>query len=307
VKNLNESRMHAEGLSVQIAAQQQSLAALRNQRADLQTQKESLGKELESTKGVLASISNDAAQERQNLYDLQEKEGELNAKVHDEDAFIRRVVGPSRVNPLIFGVGQEVTRLTVPDHLSHAEALNALNTLLKEARTIAEAHGARGHAASPAPVLAADVYEQDGIQSSEWEAKWVDELTGKPVPEVAIASSYVNAFQGEPVSLVIDVKENPFVFKKGEVVAESPIDGGRTVGEIYEALSRFLSNQVRTRTREKQMIPSESDDVFGNVSTDQVLKAVQTIKSAGRPVRLQAVASSDTHAADSLKLDLQVR
>jgi uncharacterized protein (DUF3084 family) len=299
VVDLNESRKHAlelqiknQALQKEIAQQTSDLAALQTQKQDLERQQDNLKSELNTASTALSHVYDEEAAEVDHLNQLRKEE---------EDAIIQNLVGPSRVNPMIFGIGQEVARLGVPDHLTRGEAENAFDRLLKNARTEAEARGAR----SDAQHLVADIYKRDGLTPKQWREKLVDQLTGKDSSQVAIAVSYANAFQGEHLALIVDIRENPRVFKNGEIVAESPINGSRSLGDIYGALQHFLTNDVQTRAKERKMIPVDAD--LGAVSADQVLQTVQAIKSANRPVRLEAVAIGDIYAADPLKLDLQVR
>ena len=296
-----------QNLSRQIGTQKASLADLESEKTALMSEKSTLGDQLTSSRAALTDLSDRQAHETQVLSQLRQEELALMHEVAEARSYFDSVVSPSRTRPIIYASGQEVTRLSVPDHLSRDEARVSLESLLDQARSVSEVKGAKGHDKYPVAFIL-DRSTDSGPSADQIKQQAIDDITNKSEPMVLIATSILNQFQGEPVALDVKASENPTVFHKGEVVAESRIDGARPESEILRQISGFLGQMVRNRAREKRMISHGGDESsFGSVNDDELFRAVKNIKSAGHSVWLQAVALDDTHAADQLSLDLHVK
>jgi uncharacterized protein (DUF3084 family) len=294
-------------LAAQIESQKEGLAELQKDKVDLEREKSYLSGEVSDLATTVGEENQKLIAARQHVEELQAQISQLN---YEASAFIASVFGPSRLQPMIYAYGQEVARLPVDTHLSRSQAQNALESLLRLARIEATAHGAKEHPGYRVAEVMRRVDEKTGKESSaaEYEARIVDELTGKHEEQVVIATSSLNAFKGEVVSLEIEVKANPVAFRRGEVVASSNIDGASSEPEIYQEVSQLLSVRVRDKALQRKMMPrSDGNDEYGIVPTDEMFRTVQTIKSVGRSVRVQAVALDETRVADVLRLDLQLR
>lgn len=308
-KARNESYVAQLKLDVENQDLTKQIGGLKDNLTDLEAQRTDLLAQLSTSRSDLANLKVAQAQETQVLSDLRHDEAALRQEVSQDKNFIMSVVEPSRTQLEIYAAGQEVTRLDVPDHLTKEEARKVVDNLLEQAKKVAEAKGAKSRGKYPV----AGIFDQTNdsgnpISAQEIQDGIVADITGRPEPMVLIASSYLNQFVGEPVSLDVRAEENPTVFHKGEVVAESRIDGAEPELVVLRQVSGFLDQTIRTRARERRMIPRGVDDPFlVNLKEDDLLRAVSSIKSAGRKVWVQAVAIEDTRAADQLSLDLQVK
>ena len=126
---------------------------------------------------------------------------------------------------------------------------------------------------------------------------------------VVIARALANRFASEPVTLELVLQANPIVFRKGEIVTESKIDGRISEIEILNGIREFLRTFVNTRARQRNMIPVQSRDglSYGEFTQDQLLSTVAKVKAVPRLVRLVAVARQDIRAGDALDIDIEVR
>lgn len=71
---------------------------------------------------------------------------------------------------------------------------------------------------------------------------------------------------------------------------------------------QLLSEEVRRQAKLRGMIPLLGpNETYGAVSNAQILDLVELVKSAGRRVRVQAIATQETYAGDPLKLEFRLR
>ena len=101
---------------------------------------------------------------------------------------------------------------------------------------------------------------------------------------------------------------NPLVYAKGQVVAESKIDGSESRDVVMKQVTHFFSVNLTEKTHQDKMIPDPEDQPgYGTITYDRLYGLVDSVKLKGRQVRLVAKAQTDTHAADPLKLDFEIQ
>lgn len=219
------------------------------------------------------------------------------------------VVIVGRERPMTFAAHEELARWDVPAHATPDEARDAITNLLREARSKAEQRGAKS--TGPNTPCAAifphsDPRSHRDISPDEIAENMVRRITGRPTELVLVASSTLNAFEGEPVS--VDLKEypNPLIYRRGQVIAETHIDRNEDDATILTRINELLRQKVHERAKKDNLIP-DSHDSFGDVDAVEVHRIANAVQMAGRPVRLQAVAREDTRAGDPLQIDLRIR
>jgi hypothetical protein len=140
------------------------------------------------------------------------------------------------------------------------------------------------------------------------ERQIVERVAGAPQPMALVATSSLNAFRGEPVSLEISVLRNPVVYSKNHVVAETTIDGTLDDDVVFDRVVEFLRNKIKDQASRDHMIPRlGSEETYGEVSMADVFALANRVRATNRTIRVQAVAVDDTHAADPLKLEFRLR
>lgn len=233
------------------------------------------------------------------------------AEVDQLRALGRQILGAldaARSREMIFAMGEEIARLAVPRTESADEARNAVTSLLRITRIHARERGASGPAPeSPAAGLRDLPTDRGNLTVDQQIERLVTEIVGRREPSVLIAYSSWNAFAGEFVPVFVRLYPNPQIFSRGQLIAEARIDGNQSEEGIVQQITEFLRGTVRSRARERGLIPASGrDDQFGTVSSDDVLALVREIRSLGRPVKLLALAAEDTRAADSLRLAFRI-
>jgi uncharacterized protein (DUF3084 family) len=219
------------------------------------------------------------------------------------------ITDQTRYGPIIYQVGEEVLRVQANGGQSVDQANDSLTGLLRGARIAAAARGAKANGNSPEAGIFehADPQTKRVISVEEIHRRIINQIAGSDVPIVIIASSTVNTFRGEPVSLEVDVFPNPMVYLRGVVIAESRVDGSKDEDSVLAQLEDLISTKVRERAKADKMVPTMGSGQIGEVSPTDVFKLMERVKTADRLVRVQATAAQDTRAGDPLKLEFRLR
>jgi len=289
------------------------------QNSELEKQRASLTKsnsDLESQKNALI-VARDAAQEelKSAREDLQETQADLVTTQNElsrtqdelqsaEKAYMgwKNIASSARVAPMIYRMGQEVTRLSIPAGISYQSADNQVLSLLRSSRIAALNSGAKPNGNVPEAGFFGHDKSPDEIKRD-----LISKIAGSAEPMVIVAYSRINAFKGEPVALDVAAYPNPLVYKGGDVVAETRIDGRKDVTTIYHLIAG-LGEQVREKAKKDKMIPrTGNDELYGAVSSDDVVRLVGEVKASDRPVQVRAIANDNIHAGDPLKLSFIIR
>ena len=210
---------------------------------------------------------------------------------------------------MAFRMGQELARVQAPANMTKAQAEDQLSRLVRSARSEAEQQGAKARGDIP-PAGIMDRMDPDGrmITSAMQRQRMVDALVGLSEEVVLVATSSLNAFLGEPVSLDVQSFRNPIVFTQGEMVAEARIDGDRSDEAIVDQISEFVTTQVKERAKEGGMIPTLGvEQGYGVLPQNTLLELVRSARANNRRVRIQAIAPSDIRAGDALILVYRIR
>ncbi len=285
----------------------------------LDDENERLSKDADRLKIEIASLTADketlAAEQGRLSSDLTETQRQLERGKLELDSLRSQLstasnlllqnLNVSRTMPLIFRMGQELVRLSLPSGLDRDASRTSLTSLLRSARILADSAGARGDPS--AGIWYRDTAERV-ITVEEQEQAIVAAITGQKDNLVLVATSMLNAFQGEFVALEIKAYRNPVVYRAGQVILETRINGTETEDRILQQINEFVQTGVRKQAIDDKMIPVQGDVAsLGEVSQEDVLNLMREIKGASRVVRVLAVALQDTRAADPLKLEFRLR
>ncbi len=214
-----------------------------------------------------------------------------------------------RVLPLILNLGDELARVSVPARLNAAEARQILLAGLDRAEDFALSRGAQPPRGQAAAVSFVDIPAQGRtIPAAEQISRTVQGLSGGQDDLVFIISALVNIFRGEGVPIVVRIQPNPIVYRDGEVIAETRIDGRLNDSEIADAVSAFVSRELKAAAIERGMIPSAGRDVsLGALSQPVLLRLVEELRTQARQARVQFVSKNAARAADRLELEFVIK
>jgi uncharacterized protein (DUF3084 family) len=292
-----------------LSAATKALDAKQHEVQALDLQLEGLQKTLTQTQEDLTKTSEDLEEEEQKL--------EM-AKLQLERAktdMQRIMVGlqanmlNTRWRRIIVPGGEELARLQIAPGQSEQQVRGMLENVLKESREAATNRGAKApRAGSPAASLRDQMVDGKLITADEQASAVIRAATNLTEESVIIARSFWNVFEEEDVPLMVVAYRNPLIYRQGQVVAETRVDGSKEDGAILQQLSTFLSEKVKAKALADKMIPAAGrEDSLGAVSFEELFSLARDIKESRRQVRIQAIATQDTRAADQLKLDLRIR
>ncbi len=268
-----------------------------------------LNKDIELLKSEKVMAESETRKVNANLKEATDKLAEIQIQVRnavqDAEKFYR-------TQTISYLRGEELTRVSVPAKPTIADATNAYRALLRRAKSIATDHGAKpdpDFAFSGAAGMIIKASINRIFTEEEVENYWVNVIKESTSETVLIAKASVNLFGSEPVPLEIISLPNPLVFRKGEIVAESKIDGRLSEIEALNGIREFLRTFVNTKARSRNMIPIQARDglSYGIFPQEQLLSTVAKVKQVTRVVRLVAIARQDIRAGDSLDIDIEVR
>jgi uncharacterized protein (DUF3084 family) len=130
------------------------------------------------------------------------------------------------------------------------------------------------------------------------------------------AFSVMNTHTGEPVPVDFKLFHNELVFRRGEVLAETILDGRLSSPALMEALVSLLRDEVGEKARASNVMPrpgSGGSSVFGSpreavgqMSFEKLFAAIERLEQVRGPARVTAVAAVDVWTIGPLEADLVV-
>jgi len=130
------------------------------------------------------------------------------------------------------------------------------------------------------------------------------------------AFSVMNTHTGEPVPVDFKLFHNELVFRRGEVLAETILDGRLSSPALMEALVSLLRDEVGEKARASNVMPrlgAGGSNVFGSpreavgqMSFEKLFATIEQLEQVGGPARVTAVAAADVWTIGPLEADLVV-
>jgi len=227
-----------------------------------------------------------------------------------------------RAVPILFGAGQPLDVDLMAGGQSTADAHRELNAFIARLDTKVIAAGARPLAGSKEAVLIRKPVEDPktnqvtvarSYQVMDAVASRVHESQGDVIVR---AYSVFNTHAREPVYVDFELFRNLLVFRKGEVLAETVMDGQLSDSALLDSLVRLLKDDVGAKARGKNVMPRlnpSSPSLFetggervGEMTFDDLFRVIEKLRRVGGPARVTAVAADDTWTIGPLKVDLRV-
>ncbi|MEX2242464.1 MAG: DUF3084 domain-containing protein [Fimbriimonadaceae bacterium] len=256
------------------------------------------------------------ADRKKALDDLNAAEGSLRkaredlAKIQSIARVLSTETTLARLNPLIYNRGDEMSRLAVRSGLTPAEARTYLLATIAAASRDALGRGAVESPASSSAAAFGSFDTPDGTPLTP-EIQFqqaLQQITAKDTELVIVARAIMNAFHGEWVRIMIDVRPNPVVYRLGEFIIETRVDGRGGVQAVTESLVNFMSNQLRQRAESDGMVPAIGRPTeLGSISQETLQQIVRDIVDTERTITVRFHAAADTKAGDLLTLDVRLR
>ncbi len=204
--------------------------------------------------------------------------------------------------PIALEAGEEVIRAFVDSGLSRDQIEAALQGLLRLAGRAAAAHGigpGRGDASvvvvSPLPPERGPgrVDEQDIVS----EVARQIHAGGAPT-YVVIIRAWSRAYERQPQPAAVEfwVAPNKTVFRAGEVILSTVIDGGLPRPRVFQALLE-TTRSIRRVAAARGMLSAPETGEYGKVPAEDLLDAMDQILAIGGPARIRFVVVVDARVA----------
>jgi uncharacterized protein (DUF3084 family) len=300
---------------------------LANTNAELTKKNDEIKKISDDLQGIIDNLNKDLAvlksekalaESEKNRVDAELKQASQNLLtiIDEANAILKAALEDNakfyRTQTISYLRGEELARTSVPEKPSVEVAKNAYRAILRRAKSIATDRGSKSDPNYPFTGSAGIIRDDSRrryLSEDDVEKFWVEDIRRLPTDSVIIAQAHSNRFASEPVTLELIIKPNPIVFRKGEIVTESKIDGRISEIEILNGIREFLQTYVNTKARSRNMIPVQSRNgvSYGEYTQNQLLSTVAKVKAVPRLVRLVAVAKQDMRAGDPLDIDIEVR
>lgn len=265
--------------------------------------------ELEERRKELDSVSTMLADIRTEKDALERDAANLRTLISTTTKGLDQNLRISRTQPLVFRQGEELARIQLPPRVNAEDARNALTSLLRSSRVLAEERGSRPSGDRSESADLVDIPTERGTVTIDQQVEMLSKaVTDARTETVLIAYAFWNSFRGEFLPVRIEAFENPLVYSRGQKVAEVVVDGNGSEDGVLKQITQFLQGVVGQEAIRSGMIPAVGRDrPIGEVSQEEMLQLVKDIKEARRNIRLQAVAAQDTRAADPLRLNFKLR
>ena len=284
-------------------------------------------KELEKSVGELQAALENANRNfderlRQNRIELEKANTELERAASDlsraqsELSLLRQLQAgmersfvDSRRNRIIYNRGDELGRVVIPPRQNQAEARTLFFALLQSASNDAEAKGAINPPNRGPSAGLTDLTLEGSQRTPEQQTESaIRQFSGKPTEQVAIATTIFNAFQSEFVPIVIQIFPNPVVYRQGQDIINTLIDGRLTEDQIANSIAEFVQKELSPKAIKDGMLPRIGrENPLGEIRRDQLVAMVQGIKQTGRNTRLTFYTRRDIRAAEPLDLEFRLR
>jgi len=227
-----------------------------------------------------------------------------------------------RAIPILFGAGQPLEVELASGGQSVFTAHRQLDSFIERLNTKVTAAGARPLAGSKsAVIIQKPVRDPKSNQVTIARSYQVLDAIANRIHEssedvIVCAFSVFNTHAGEPVYVDFELFRNLLVFRKGEMLAETVIDGRLSEPALMGSLVHLLRDGVGTKARDKNVMPrlspgtanlfGSTGEKVGEMTYEELFRVIERLRRVEGPARVTAVAAEDTWTIGPLKVDLRV-
>ena len=292
--------------------------SLKRLRTDLQRNKATLTRtehSLSQAQGNLTSARKEVATRRAQIVqqeaDIAKLQQNRKALQHSLEMY-ESSFNETRGGKVIFHPNQDIARGVIscaqPKSKIRAELMKVLDEASEKAKQTGAKIGDNGRAVFFLPIQIEG--QKHMYLESEILNTIVDSIYSGSGSVVVRIYARGNSFLGEQAAIDCEAIANRLVFQAGDEVAETVIDGTQSNGRIFSALVLFLQTDVRSAAMYKGVVPTLDENGVPSVGQinnwDQVFDLVLRIKAENKPMRITALAASETWSAGPLPVDFKV-
>src|SRR5690606_14442777 len=317
---LATTRLQYEGVVAELARQQAELERTQAQR-DAATRELALAEErlarieaeyaqgvaaleeaqenLEFTRQRVANLQQIGEELQRRIEEMQARIADLEVEIEIKEAQIRAAnlqLDLVRGGEMAFQAGDIVLAAVIEGGQPLARVEEQLLDLLERADLVAVQRGARLPGAQPPTALQLldGVFERAAQILAGSSQRWV----------VRVVSIY-NTTVGEPLTVDLALVEEQRIYRAGEVIAETVVEG-LAAGLVRDELIRLLQS-VYDAAIARGMLTDEDGFVSEGISLREFVDTISQVEQVGGPARVKAVAADDTYNTEwPLRVRLEV-
>lgn len=319
------------GLRQEIALRQKELTDLRKRQSIAEAELRQRESELKLTIARLETAEKQVAVAQSNLSDVEKKLDVAKARLETTQAQLKEAESTLatqtnaadaaldfaiklRINEITFRQGDELSRSIIKPEQSDFELRRDLYALLEKASKKAVEGGAKvGDNGRAVSVMYWQMAGKDRALVIHDEYQCVDMAVKKIATSGADVMVQVvcgmNTLPDAQVPVELRLYVDELVFKKGDKIASTKVDGRQSEGNILLALSDFLQTDAAKDAKRAGVVPVTGQDprnALGanrQAQADELLRIVSKIKSMDATAEVSVYASDDILTADSLNME----
>lgn len=248
----------------------------------------------DATEAELATLQSSYAQVSQKLADLEATRAKMEAHIaelQNTQEQLQNGIIHLREGTILFQVDQLLAQAVVRPGLSEEDSHNAIKNIIDDTNQL--------------------VMRRLGITDTGQYVVYVDrqnveiatqKLIGAKTPMVVQVVAAGNIIAGEPAVATIQVYPQQFIFKNGEVIHSTVMDGG---SNAQPAMLQFLK-QVNENAKAKGVIPDSLTGDIGTIPGDDLFAAIRRIGMMHGKVHVEAYVDGDTYSSGPVHIKLRI-
>ena len=299
--DMNQLTAEVAAKNAELEQGQALLEANKKELADRMAEIETIRKEVEQSRQELADAEAAKVATEAELSALQASYDEASKKLAALEATrasmekhiadLQKTQEELKTGTILFQVDQLLAQAVVRNGLSPNEARDAVNSIVEDTnKLVLRRLGVEDHGESVVYV------DRQNIEVA------ISKIEESKTPMVIQVVAAGNIIAGEPAVATIHVYPQQFIYKSGDVIATSVIDGG---SNAQVNMLRFLK-QVNEEAKSKGVIPDSLSGDIGTIPGDELFSAIRRISMLHGKVYVEAYADGDTYSSGPVHIKLRI-
>lgn len=322
--DLRVKTLELDKVQEQLRSAQDQLISANIKLADAENKLKSTQARLEDTRAKLAETESTLRQQEIVLKQQKEqielgqaalvREGIKRLQFEKASEYFAAQAGELRSGDLILRQGDEIVRRIISPRQSMFGIRADLMSLLDEAGERAEKIGAgKGSNGRAVNLIFRQMLNKEQVLVIDNElvnvSKAAETIASSPIDVLVQVVCTANTIRGEQAPVEIMLYLNKLVYRKGDMIAHTKMDGRISEGRILLAMIKFLREDVSKAGLEKGIIPISNPDSRININVNPLtqieglMTVVDRIQSKRSRVSVDVYAEKDIYAEGPLNMD----
>ncbi len=320
--DLDRERAKAES---QVKASRAELAiaeeALKETRQEVESQQAKLKRTTHKLNSTSAALK-DAEQQIKRAQRILANEYRMREELESDVERATRTIAVGRALPVVFTAGQVLDVDLLQGGRPVADIRADLESILDRLDRTVRAVGAKplegGKRAVVVQHAVVDKEKRSVTYFSEGQvlsavAQQIHAARGGVIVRV---DAVFNSHPGEPAYVDFRLFNNKKVYHRGQVLAETIVDGRLSEASIYVALVSLLRDEVSPRARRENIMPrpaplgvesvSTVREPVGNISPEDLFASIAQLRAIKGPARVRVVAEDDIWTIGPLRVKFEI-